>query len=342
MTRLLFYCFLLGLPLIGHANQFKHISYEYVALKPGDVQYISNIASNLDNKDYPAFNTYFDLASLTKIFTAVAILKSVQDGKISLEVEISSYLAELKLSPVGHLSIKKLLLHQTGLPSGFNHHAYSQINQALLLEQLLTFKLAGEKFKYSDVGYIVLGFILERVYAKSLDKIIQDIILKPMKLTEIKFQNDLRQSDLVFPTRIQSDKKVHDPTCYKMGGVCGHAGLFATIKSLHRFFASFLNCDQHPILNPSMCFALTREYDQGRAQGFDVSSAYSVPLRGDYFIAGEGFGHSGYTGTSVWIEPSQGKMLLLLSNRVYPFDSELSKQWIRNLRIDLANWLAIW
>jgi CubicO group peptidase (beta-lactamase class C family) len=274
-------------------------------------------------------DTIFDLASLTKpIATATAIMVLKQRGKLGLEDRVSSRLPGFDRHGKGDITIEHLLLHTSGLIADNSLGDYAE-GPEQAWERICDLKLQarpGERFVYSDVGYIVLGKLVEKVSGRPLEVFAREEIFQPLGMTETGFLPSEGQRARCAPTEKVDGTflqgVVHDPRARKLGGVAGHAGLFSTGDDLARYVTMFLRngMNREPsVLNAGTLAEMIRPRPVPggrRALGWDVETAYSGN-RGDRFPAGS-FGHTGFTGTSIWIDPGSETAVIFLSNRVHP------------------------
>ncbi|HEX2060624.1 MAG TPA: exo-beta-N-acetylmuramidase NamZ domain-containing protein [Thermoanaerobaculia bacterium] len=252
-------------------------------------------------------DTIFDAASLTKVVaTAPSIWLLIERGKLQLDQPARSVLPELGDAEV---TVRHLLTHTSGLRPGIDRGDWSGYDEGVrraLAE--LPKNRPGAIFRYSDVNYILLGEIVRRVSGQPLDVFARRNIFEPLGMRDTGFRP--AQSSRIAPTEDGLRGVVHDPTARAMGGVAGHAGLFTTAEDLARFARSRL------APHPSTQRISPPEVLIQRAAGFDIDSAYSRP-RGDLFPHGS-FGHTGWTGGFLWIDPSSRAFYIFLSNRVHP------------------------
>jgi len=278
-------------------------------------------------------DTIFDLASLTKpIATATAIFKLVETGKLKLSDKVSLQWPEFGANDKDTVTVEQCLLHTSGLIAD-NALADYKGDRAAAMKAIAGLKLqspAGTKFQYSDVGFIVLGEIVERTAKVPLDEVTSKEIFTPLGMAKTSFKPSQKLKPRIAPTGLRNKETirgdVHDPRAFAMGGVAGHAGLFGTADDLAIFARMLLNEGKHNgqvILKPETVKLLTEkvEVTKGvfRSRGWDVDTAYSAP-RGDLFPKGDGFGHTGFTGTSIWIDPPSRTAIIILTNRVHPDD----------------------
>jgi uncharacterized protein YbbC (DUF1343 family) len=291
-------------------------------------------------------DTIFDLASLTKVVaTATSIMIMVERGLIRLSDPVTTYIPELKGKE--RITIDLLLTHRSGYAPDFdlseNWSGYDEAMKRLYREPLR--REPGERFAYSDINYIALGEVIRRVSGQTLDEFARQNIYEPLKMSQTRFRPAPDLAPKIAPTEKLSATmrhlggrddnpannsdhwlrgEVHDPTAYRMGGVAGHAGLFSTADDLAVFCQMILNGGEYAgvrVLSPMAVAAMTRPRavgpdGQARGLGWDIATNYSSN-RGDLFPLGS-FGHTGFTGTSIWIDPASDTFVIFLSNRVHP------------------------
>ncbi len=289
----------------------------------------------------PDGRTLYDLASLTKVVALTTLaMMAVNDHLIALDSPVVHYLPEFAKGrgDKTHVTIRDLLLHDSGLPpdpipplwkkSGTRDAAIRQALHADLQSP------PGTKYVYSDVGAITLMAVLEKVYHKRIDHLFRDMIAKPMGWTRIGYLPDKRWWPETAPTEIErvpdrGDKavrgQVHDENAWRMHGVSGHAGLFSDAEDLLRFgeWAMAGAEGKHidaPIQPPAEfgTWTLRQNMPPGssRAIGWDTPSGDASTA--GQFMSNRSFGHTGFTGTSIWIDPEHDVVIVLLTNRVNP------------------------
>jgi uncharacterized protein YbbC (DUF1343 family)/CubicO group peptidase (beta-lactamase class C family) len=293
-------------------------------------------------------DTIFDLASLTKIVaTATSIMILVERGEVRLSDPLSNYIPEIKGEGTERITLDLLLTHRAGYAPDFDlkdrWSGYDEAIKRLAREPLRN--PPGAKFVYSDINYIALGEVVHRVSGLPLDEFARRNIFQPLGMRDTSFRPDLKLRARIAPTEqrrgqlsylgdkpagseADADKwlrgEVHDPTSYRMGGVAGHAGLFSTVDDLAIYCQMILNGGEYRgvrILSPLSVAEMTRPRivsDTGgtRGLGWDINTSFSTN-RGDLFPLGS-FGHTGFTGTSLWIDPASQMFVVFLSNRVHP------------------------
>ncbi len=300
-------------------------------------------------------STIYDLASLTKpLATATSVLLLIQRAKVSLEEPVQQVLAELDGVPIGQATVRDLLAHRSGLPgwrplferleargivpvlSGGNQSVKQHLLQMIHDEPLIYAR--GERSVYSDLGFMLLGFLVERLSGMALDIWCEKTIIRPLRADPLMFcpVAGKAQPGVVRPTvdasRIAPTERdewrnrllrgeVHDENAAAMGGVAGHAGLFGTAESVLAVSGAWLHAykGKWSILNEKLVreFTMCQEPASGSswALGWDTPSA---PSSSGSCFSERSFGHLGYTGTSLWIDPLCELEVVLLSNRVHP------------------------
>ena len=271
--------------------------------------------------------TIFDIASLTKVVaTTTAIMQLVEQGKVRLNDPVVRYLPEFGQNGKQEITVRELLTHFSGLPKDL---PLTYEWQGRETGYRLAFSSApefppGSHFKYSDVNFIVLGAIVERESGMSLDAYCQKNIFTPLGMTHTRFLPPASWLPEIAPTQYDEHNRmlhgvVHDPTARRMGGVVGHAGVFSTVDDLSKFAQALLLGS--PILKPLSIEKMTTPQQPPTATilhgfGWDIDSPFSSN-RGALFPVGS-FGHTGFTGTSIWIDPTTQTYIILLTNAVHP------------------------
>jgi uncharacterized protein YbbC (DUF1343 family)/CubicO group peptidase (beta-lactamase class C family) len=272
-------------------------------------------------------DTVFDIASLTKVVaTTVAVMQLVQKGEIRVNEPVAKYLPEFAQNGKEDVTIRQLLTHFSGLPEDLDlTHTWQGRDTALQITYAQKpVDPPGSRFLYSDVNFVVLGGLVERVSGMSLDQYCRQHIFAPLAMAHTRFLPPPSWLMNIAPTQFDEQGRmlrgiVHDPTARRMGGVAGHAGLFSTADDLSKF-AQFL-LTGGSVLSPLMIEKMTTPQQPPTAQvlrgfGWDIDSPFSSN-RGDLLPVG-GFGHTGFTGTSLWIDPTTRTYIILLTNAVHP------------------------
>ncbi|MCA9793574.1 MAG: serine hydrolase, partial [Candidatus Eremiobacteraeota bacterium] len=250
-------------------------------------------------------DTLFDVASLTKpMATGLAINWLFEQGKLSPTDHVADYLPQVD----PRLTVEQLLLHRAGFaPDPPLEADWDQILASRPLGA------PGQDFLYSDIGYLILGKLVEKVDGRPLDRLCAEEFYAPLGMVDTGFNPAPRER--VAATEGQLSGRVHDPRAARLGGVAGHAGLFSTTSDTARFAVMLLEGGAN-VLKPETVRAMTANH-QGRSFGFDVDTSFST-ARGDRFPVGTSFGHTGFTGTSLWVDPASGLYVILFTNRLHP------------------------
>jgi len=273
-------------------------------------------------------DTIFDVASLTKVIvTTTAVMQLVEKGKIRLNDPVAKYLPDFAQSGKQDITVRQLLIHFSGLAPDLDKKAIwdgKDTGYRLAFAETPT-DPPGSRFTYSDINFIVLGALVEQVAGETLDKYAERHIFVPLKMTHTRFLPPVAWRPKIAPTQYDENEHmlrgvVHDPTARKMGGVAGHAGLFSTADDLAKFAQALLNGGDG-ILSPLSVTKMTSPEQPPSAPvlrgfGWDIDSRFSSN-RGEYFPVG-GYGHTGFTGTSMWIDPTTRSYIVLLTNAVHP------------------------
>ncbi len=292
-------------------------------------------------------DTIFDMASLTKpLMTAAAVMQLYQEGKIGVDEPVAKYLPEFAANGKRDITIRDLLTHYSGLPPDLPLTTPWKGKEAgyQLAFGIAPLRPPGVQFQYSDINFIVLGALVERVSGMPLDEYVLRNIIQPMKLKHTRFlppeswipriaptqwEHGAAASGVpgskTFPGDVMLRGVVHDPTSRRMGGVAGHAGLFSDGHDVAVYAQNLLN----RLAGRKSKFPLSRRVlekmvapEQAatgtalRGFGWDIDSPYSSN-RGTLFPVGS-FGHTGFTGTSLWIDPVSNSYVIVLANAVHP------------------------
>ncbi len=287
-----------------------------------------------DQKKPVQVDSQYDLASLTKVVaTTTAAMLLVERDSISLDAAVSNYLPEFAQNEKGAVTVRQLLTHSSGLKPYLSPDERGPTREAVLdtvMAQPLTYA-SGTKSEYSGLNFLTLMHIVETVTGQSFDTFCEENIFDPLGMDQTGFYSLERTASWVVPTTDTTGTRyqgsVHDPMARDMGGVSGNAGLFSTARDLARFAYMLTHegrIDGRPFLEPETIETFTSKADvpsSTRALGWDTKSPEGYSSAGDHFSVSS-FGHTGYTGTSMWIDPSQDLFVILLTNRVYPDDTD--------------------
>ncbi len=273
-------------------------------------------------------DTIFDLASLTKVIaTTTAVMQLVEQGKVRLNDPVAKYLPEFAQNGKDDVTIRQLLTHYSGLAPDLDLKTpWEGKDTAYRMAFAETPQdPPGSRFSYSDINFIMLGALVERVSGESLDEYCERHIFLPLKMMHTRFLPPAAWRAKIAPTQYDENEHmlrgvVHDPTARRMGGVAGHAGLFSTADDLAKFAQTLLN-GGGGILSPLSVEKMTQPEQPPSAPvlrgfGWDIDSPFSSN-RGDLLPIGS-YGHTGFTGTSIWIDPTTQTYIILLTNAVHP------------------------
>jgi uncharacterized protein YbbC (DUF1343 family)/CubicO group peptidase (beta-lactamase class C family) len=272
-------------------------------------------------------DTVFDLASLTKVVaTAPSVMRMLQYGQIRLDEPVAHFIPEFGTNGKDNVTVRQLLTHFSGLRPDLDMNTPWQGHEA-------AFRLAheeklqappGAQFVYSDINFIELGELVQRLSAMPLEKYAEAHIFQPLGMTHTRFLPPKSWAPRIAETLATDNHRllrgvVHDPTAQRMGGVAGHAGVFSTAGDLALYAQALI--DRKSFLSPDIIEKMTTPQQppnavEVRGLGWDIDSPFSSN-RGALLPVGS-FGHTGYTGTSLWIDPYTNTYIILLTNTVRP------------------------
>lgn len=277
-------------------------------------------------------DTIFDLASLTKpIATATSIMVLADRGVIALDDPVAKHLPEFGNNGKEKITIADLLLHRGGLIADNHLRDYTSGRQQAWVN-IANLKLSapvGTRFIYSDVGFIVLAELVERLEGKRLNQFANEAIFEPLGMKSTAYKPPAEWKGRIAPTHIRDGEwmigDVHDPRAWWMEGVTGHAGLFSSADDLALYARMMLGGGElngKRILSKERVKEMIRgrwmaDGTNGRGYGWDVDSGFSRP-RGALYPRGLSFGHTGFTGTSIWMDPASDSFVILLASRLHP------------------------
>jgi len=310
------------------------------------------------------FNTLFDLASLTKVIaTTPAIMQLVEQGKLDIDAPVAKYWPAFAENGKETITIRELLTHTSGLAPDFpasigqpkNPYSiylwHGETEALQQVKQTKLFHLPGTAFVYSDINFIVLAYLVEVITGEHFNQYARTHIFKPLGMNDTLFLPPASLRDRIAPTEIMDNKlrwgEVHDPSAFAMGGVAGNAGLFSDASDLAVYAQCLLNGGRFPhkngkslsshLLGPLTIAKMTTPetpttISDTRGLGWDIDSPYSN--RGILFPMSS-FGHTGWTGTSIWIDPVTQTWLIILTSRTHPIPAN-NNQLIQDRRV-IAN-----
>jgi SSS family transporter len=297
-------------------------------------------------------DTIFDLASLTKVMaTAPAVMQLYEQGRFRLNDPVANYLPEFAVNGKQDITIRQLLTHYSGLPADVSLEDPWLGKQEGLRRAFASTPVTapGVQFRYSDINFLVLGALVEKLSGLTLDQYQQRYLAQPLGVEHMRFLPPEAWRNRIAPTQydhgVMLRGVVHDPTSRRMGGVAGHAGLFSTAGDVAIYAQNLLDrLAGRPSSFPLQQLTLEKMTTPGqpatgtalRGLGWDIESPFSSN-RGELFPVGS-FGHTGFTGTSIWMDPSSDTYVVFMSNSVYPN----GPTGINAIRGAVANVVAAW
>ncbi|MEX1054833.1 MAG: glycoside hydrolase family 3 N-terminal domain-containing protein [Rhodothermales bacterium] len=294
----------------------------------------------------------FDMASLTKVIsTTTAAMKLVEEDRLDLEDHVVEYLPEFGMNGKEKVRIRHLLTHSAGLIPFRTFHKMGVTRREALIDSIMAEKLIytpGTDSRYSDFSMITLMLVIEKITGRDFASYAEEEIFKPLGMVDTGFLDTTGPDTTVVPTEVDAgfrnrliQGEVHDETAWILGGTSGHAGLFSTVEDLSKFAYMLLNDGEingRRFLNPETIRKFTRPYapkKHTRAMGWDTPSRDGYTSAGRHF-GPKSFGHTGFTGTSMWLDPEQDLFVILLTNRVYPTRENSKITQIRPKLADIA------
>ena len=294
--------------------------------------------------------TIYDLASLTKVVgTTTAVMILYDEGLIGLDDPVSKYLPEFSGGLKDSVTIRLLLEHRSGLPPDrplWRLASSPADARRIVLSTSLDYR-PGTRYVYSDLGAMTLAFIVEHVTGQPLDGFLHDRVYAPLGMSHTFYRPADSLKDRVAPTEVTPPRgyplqgEVHDENAYALGGVAGHAGLFSTAQDLAVFAQMMLNGGEYDgvrIVADSTIRLFTTRAAGSRALGWAMADGQWGS--GEY-LSDQAYGHVGYTGTSLWIDPTREMFVILLTNRVHAARARRPEKVIADVRADLSDAAAV-
>jgi len=301
------------------------------------VRYADGAGTELpdDQKVAMRQDTIFDMASVSKLFTSIAVMQLVEAGKVHTDEPVATYLPEFGVNGKESITVAQLLTHTSGLVSWLPlWSAYADIPSRIkAVMDVAPHNTPGTVYEYSDLNLITLGVLVERVTGKKLDKVVADRITRPLGMVDTGYNPPASKLDRIAATEFQTAPprgmirgSVHDENAWSLGGVAGHAGVFSTASDMAILAQTILNGGTYRgkrILRPETVTAMLTNHngdfpDHDHGFGFELNQMwYMGGLSGPHTA-----GHTGYTGTDVVIDPASRSFAILLTNRVHP-----SRNW---------------
>ena len=299
-----------------------------------------------------ASRTLYDLASLTKVVaTTTAIMILYDQDRIELDDKVSKYVPDFRGGAKDDVTLYDLLEHRSGLPAGRDlwRIAWSpaEARAAAIDAQLEC--LPRTCYIYSDLGADMLGFVVEAVTQKRLDEFLQERVFDPLGMRETYFRPHWTLRDRIAPTELTPPRgyplrgEVHDENAFALGGVAGHAGLFSTASDLAVFAQMMLNGGSingvRIVSDSAVALFTARTASRGtRALGWDTCGHDGSCGK---YLSPRAYGHTGFTGTSMWIDPDRDLFVILLTNRVHAARARRPAKVIADIRADIADVAAL-
>ena len=288
----------------------------------------------------------YDLASLTKVVaTTTAIMVLYDTGKLDLDAPVSRYLPDFSGGLRDQVTVRHLLTHRAGLPAGRElwriANTPAEARAAVLASPIQC--TPGSCYEYSDLGADLLGFVVESASGQPLDAFLERSVFAKLGMTDTQFRPEAMSSVRTAPTEIAPPRgyplrgEVHDENAYALGGVAGHAGLFSTADDLSVFAQMMLDGGVYNgvrVVSDSAVALFTKRAAGHRALGWDTCDGGAGC--GQY-MSERAFGHTGFTGTSLWIDPDRQMFVILLTNRVHAARARRPSKVIADVRNDLAD-----
>ncbi len=294
--------------------------------------------------------TIYDLASLTKVIgTTTAIMILYDEGRVSLDARVVEYLPAFSGGWKDSITIRQLLTHRSGLPASRDLWKLATNPQEARLGVVdATLQCRpGVCFEYSDLGMVLLGMVVENISGVGLDRFLQERVFEPLGMTSTYFRPADSLRARIAPTDVNPPRgyplrgEVADENAYALGGIAGHAGLFSTAADISVFAQMMLNGGEYNgvrIVSDSTIALFTRRTAGTRALGWDTADGDGGS--GSY-LSGNSYGHTGYTGTSLWIDPDREMFVVMLTNRVHAARARRPAKVISDVRADVSDLAAL-
>ncbi len=303
-----------------------------------------------ESPDVNADRTIYDLASLSKVIgTTTGAMILYDEGRLDLDAPVSRYIPEFSGGDKDLVTVRMLLTHRSGLPAGRELWRMSSnaIDARRIVLSTPLVNKPGAVFVYSDLGADVLAWVVEAISGLSLDTYLTERVFKPLGMNDTFYNPPDSVRYRVAPTEVAPPRgyplkgEVHDENAFALGGVAGHAGLFSTASDLAIFAQMMLNGGEYDdvrIFSDSTVSLFTKRSAGTRALGWDTADGDGGS--GEY-LTSSAFGHTGYTGTSIWIDPEREMFVVLLTNRVHAARARRPAKVIADVRADLADAAAL-
>jgi CubicO group peptidase (beta-lactamase class C family) len=303
-----------------------------------------------DSPEVLADRSIYDLASLTKVVgTTTAAMILYDEGKLDLDEKVTHFLPEFIGGQKDQVTVRQLLMHRSGLPAGRElwRHAHSPEEAKRLIFDVPLEYRPGTGQVYSDLGADLLGMVIETIAGEGLEIFLQRRVFGPLGMKDTEFRPADSLVYRIAPTEVSPPRgyplrgEVHDENAYALGGVAGHAGLFGTASDLAVFAQMMLNGGTYEgvrIVSDSAVHLFTARAAGTRALGWEVAAGQHGAGN---FLGEHAYGHTGFTGTSMWIDPDRDMFVILLTNRVHAARARRPSKVIADVRADLADAAAL-
>ena len=293
--------------------------------------------------------TLFDLASLTKVVAATpAAMVLVDDGRLDLDRAVREYLPAFRGEGKDRVTVRHLLEHRSGL------RAFMRLNEladnadqarSLVLAEPLR-RPPGTAVEYSDLNAMLLGWVVEAVAGQALDAFVREAVFDPAKMADTRYQPPRNLRPRIMPVGrwrgVAIAGEVHDQNAAVLGGVSGHAGLYSTGADLARYAQVLLSegkaADGAAVFSEGAVRHFTRRGEENRALGWEMRDPDDDEGSAGSLLSADAYGHGGYTGTSIWIDPARDLFVIVLTNRVFAPRTSRSIAKLRAVRAEVADW----
>ena len=323
----------------------------YLAAEQGKARFADALGNAVvEPEKIPAtLNTIYDLASLTKpLVTGLLCARRTETGEVMLDSSVAHYLPEFDRTDKQSITLRNLLTHSSGLPAWRPLYILTKGNRDRTLAEIANLELdykPGTRVVYSDMGFITLGLLLERLARKTIAQLARDEVFQPLELKRTFFNPESSMQtgiaacemgnayergttrDRLNQSEVEKYKnwrerliwgEVHDGNAYFLGGAAGHAGLFSTASETLMLAVQFL-AEESKLLNAQTCELFTQNMTEGLEEARSIAwqLAPTKDSAAGLDLPADSFGHSGFTGTSCWIDPHHRRVFILLTNRTH-------------------------